>query len=205
MTDRNPPGVGAPREAPPLDRPNELRTDRLLLRPFELTDVDDVFAYAADPEWGRFLPLPQPYLRRNAEEFVARSILASWETGPLWAIVFDGTVNGGIGLRIDVQHELGEIGYSLARPHWGEGLMLEACRAVIEWGFAQRSLAKLLVRVDSRNTRSLRVAEKLGMTQEGVLRSHVKVGDGRADFVYYGLLREEWMERAMEASADVRR
>ena len=38
----------------------ELRTDRLLLRPFRLEDVDDVFEYARDPEWTRFLPVPQP-------------------------------------------------------------------------------------------------------------------------------------------------
>ena len=170
----------------------ELETDHLLLRPFGLADVDDVFAYASDPEWARFLPVPQPYVKLDAEEFVARRILASWETNPLWAVVLSGTVIGGINLRIDLQNEIGEIGYSLARPHWGKGLIGEVARSVIELGFTERALAKIYLRVDSRNTRSRRVAEKLGMVQEGILRSHVKGRDNRMDFVYYGLLREEW-------------
>ena len=57
-----------------------LRTPRLLLRPYRSDDVDDVLAYATDPEWGRYLPLPDPYIRRSAEEFVARYILVDGET-----------------------------------------------------------------------------------------------------------------------------
>ena len=58
----------------------ELRTDRLLLRPFRLTDVDDVYAYASDPAWGKYLPVPQPYEYRDAELWAAQSVLADWET-----------------------------------------------------------------------------------------------------------------------------
>ena len=46
----------------------ELRTERLLLRPFCFDDVDDVMAYATDPEWNRYLGLPEPYTRRSGEE-----------------------------------------------------------------------------------------------------------------------------------------
>ena len=50
----------------------ELRTERLLLRPFELSDVEDVLAYASDEDWSRYLQrVPSPYARRDAEEFVA--------------------------------------------------------------------------------------------------------------------------------------
>ena len=43
----------------------ELRTDRLLLRPFDFRDVDDVLAYASEPKFGRYLPVPQPYTARR--------------------------------------------------------------------------------------------------------------------------------------------
>ena len=176
----------------------ELKTERLLLRAFRLDDVDDVLAYASDPEWARYLPVPQPYSRRDAEEFIARRVLASWETNPTFAIVMYGKVIGGIGLRIDAANQRGELGYSIARSFWGKGLIPEAARRVIDWGFRQLSLAKIFARADIRNERSWRVMEKLGMTHEGLLRSHVAHREERIDEVHYGLLREEW-EKQLEA------
>ena len=113
----------------------ELTTERLLLRPFAFDDVDDVLNYASDPEVARYVPLPQPYTRDDAVEFVARQVLADWSSRPLFAIVFEHHVIGSIALRIDEPNELADLGYALARPHWGQGLMPEAVRAVITWGF----------------------------------------------------------------------
>jgi RimJ/RimL family protein N-acetyltransferase len=56
--------------------PEVIETNRLVLRPFELGDVDDVYAYAQDEEWSRFLrALPRPYERKDAEQFIARQLL----------------------------------------------------------------------------------------------------------------------------------
>ncbi len=175
----------------------ELRTKRLVLRRFGPGDVDDVFDYARDPEWAEYLltAVPQPYTRRNAEEFVARQMRAPAEQGPVWAMVLDGTVVGGIGLGVDARHDTGELSYGLGRAYWGRGLMPEAAGAVIDWGFGERALARISARADLRNRRSWRVMEKLGMTREGLLRSQVKgirPGYPRSDDVHYGLLREEW-------------
>ena len=177
------------------DQRVELKTDRLLLRPFKLEDVDDVYAYAKDPEWDRYLglPLPQPYARRDAEEYVAGRVLADWSTEPTFAIVLDSTVIGGIGLRIIETHQRAELGYALARVHWGKGLMPEAVQAVIDWAFREYGSAKIYATADLRNGRSTRVMEKLGMTREGVLRSHGKARGERVDEVYYGIIREEWL------------
>ena len=79
----------------------ELTTERLLLRPFAFDDVDDVLNYASDPEVARYVPLPQPYTRDDAVEFVARQVLADWSSRPLFAIVFEHHVIGGIGLYIN--------------------------------------------------------------------------------------------------------
>ena len=174
----------------------ELQTERLLLRAFKLEDVDDVFDYASDPEWARYLDrVPQPFTRKAAEERVARGVLESWESHPTWAIVLDRKVIGGVVLMIDLQNEIGELGYELSREHWGKGLMTEASREVIDWGFEERRLAKIFAQADARNKRSLSVMEKLGMTREGVLRSHGKGRGERIDEVYYGILREEWESR----------
>lgn len=178
----------------------ELKTERLLLRPFRLGDVDDVFEYARDPEWAKYLLLriPQPYSREDAEEFLAGAVLTSWDTNPLFAIMLDSTVIGGINLRIRPADEIAGLGYGIARTHWGKGLVPEAALAVIGWGFKQYGLTKIYATADPRNKRSHRVMEKLGMTREGVLRSHRKGREARVDEVYYGLLREEWEELKRE-------
>ncbi len=176
-----------------MTEPTELRTERLLLRPWSLADIDDLLAYADDPEWAEFLPpVPIPYTRRDAEEFVARNVLASWDTRPIFAIVLDTTVIGAVNLGVEPKNQVGGIGYALARRHWGSGLMPEAVIAVIDWGFGELGLARIFSLADLRNERSWRVMEKVGMRREGVFRSARPVRGGRADDVYYAILREEW-------------
>ena len=191
-----PPPPSQPYRTTHRDDLPQLTTTRLTLRPFEPGDVDDVFEYAKDPEWAEYLldVVPQPYTRRNAEEFIAGRMIAP-STEFAWAIVLGGTGIGGIVLRVDLKHETGGIGYSLARSYWGRGLMTEACRAVINWAFGERGLQKIWSQADIRNRPSWRVMERLGMVREGVLRSHDKdqrPGYPRIDHVYYGLLRQKW-------------
>ena len=170
----------------------EIGTERLLLRPHRREDVDDIFEFARDPEWGRYLTAPMPYLREHAVEFVEDRIRTPRDLWPVWAMELEGKVVGGIGIEIDVEHATGALGYSLAKAHWGRGLTVEAARAVVDWAFRERGLAKVYAYADARNVASLRVMEKLGMTREGLLRGHRMLRDERVDEVHYGLLREEW-------------
>ena len=184
-----------------MAKPVTINTDRLLLRPFELTDVDDVFAYARDSEWGRYLPVPSPYEYRHAVEFVARSVLASRETNPAFAICLNGRGIGGINIRIDDSSATAELGFSIAREHWGKGLAVEAARAVTDWALREFGLAKITAMADLKNSRSWRVMEKLGMAREGVLRSErpsFADPETRQDTVIYSVLRDEWQGPAPE-------
>ena len=135
-----------------MSEPVELRTERLLLRPFRITDPEDVFAYAKDTEWALYLGwrMPRPYRRRDAEEHVAGRILSAWSTNPSFAIVLDSAAIGSINLNIRENRDVAELGYALARFHWGKWLMTEAARSVIDWGFKHRSLAKVIARAASR-------------------------------------------------------
>ena len=175
-----------------LDERVELETERLLLRPFDFGDVEDVLDYASEPELSRYLPLPQPYTRGDAVEFISRAVLDGWSTRPTFAIVFESHVVGAINLRVDERHRTAELGYALARPQWGKGLTPEAARAVVDWGFERYALCKVYAVADLRNRQSWRVMEKLGMSREGVPRSNVQSRDERVDEVCYGILREEW-------------
>ena len=176
-----------------MTKPTELKTERLLLRPFSLSDIDDVLSYASDDEWAAFRL--RPYDRRAAERMVARALLTSWDKEAEFAIVLDGRVIGRFSLTVDHKHQTAELGYEIARDMWGRGLAAEASVAVCEWGFREYGLARIDAWADSRNKRSVRVMEKLGMIYEGRHRSY-EVGRGRrVDGVSYAVLRDEWSER----------
>jgi [ribosomal protein S5]-alanine N-acetyltransferase len=68
------------------------------------------------------------------------------------------------------EHARAELGYVLSREHWGKGLMPEAVRAVIRFGFGRMELNRIQARCVAENTASARVMEKAGMTYEGTLR-----------------------------------
>ena len=176
-----------------MDR--ELRTDRLLLRPFRLHDVDDVYAYLSDPVWGKYLPVSQPPVYSDAEWWVAESVLIDWETKLRWAIEYGGSVVGAIGLNVNPVAGIGEIHYSIARRLWNQGLATEASLVVIDWGFRERRLERIWTTVDTENLGSARVLEKLGMRREGVLRKSTLTHGELRDMVVYGLLREEWSKQ----------
>jgi ribosomal-protein-alanine N-acetyltransferase len=174
--------------------PEVIDTPRLLLRSWRLGDVDDVFAYARDPEWSRYLRLlPVPYTRDDAERFLARQLLLDRVTHASWAVEYDSSVVGGINVRFDFGNALGELGYSIARVHWNKGICTEAARAVIDAAFLTHAdLNRIHARADQRNTASQRVMEKLGMLKEGVLRlSRVERGEA-FDEAWFGILRSEW-------------
>ncbi len=175
--------------------PVTLQTERLTLRPFEISDAGDVFEYARDREFGRFLALPEPYTRADAERYVAIQVAADWSKLASLAIAFQGSVVGGIDLRIDHAERNAGMGYALARRLWGRGLVTEAAGAVIAMAFEIYRLHKVWAHADVRNTASWRVMEKIGMRREGLLREHHMVRDEPGDMYSYGILREEW-ERA---------
>ena len=85
-----------------------------------------------------------------------------------------------------------ELGYNLAEPFWGRGIIVEAARVLIDFVFREYLVDRIQARIFAGNASSVRVAEKLGMTQEGTLRSFLLVRGERVDVTYYSLLRKEW-------------
>jgi RimJ/RimL family protein N-acetyltransferase len=173
------------------DSPPTLVTPRLTLRPWSLADIDDMLSYAADREWNRFLGLPEPYTRAAAAAFVARAVLTDWTRQPEFAIVHDGHAVGGVTLRIAADGKVAELGYSIARPLWGQGYMTEAAQAVVAWALEEYGLRRIWADAVTANFGSTRVMEKLGMQREAVLRGHFLLRGERVDFAWYGALRHE--------------
>ena len=178
----------------------ELRTVRLILRPFTKNDIEDVLEYTQDPEWARYqVNIPTiPFSREVAEELITMFSNPSDSQGILqmFAVVLRGKVIGEICLNQheeDRRNDRFEITYSLSRQHWGKGLTTEGTRAVMNWAFRTHgSLNRMYAWCDPRNVGSWRVMEKLDMHREGLLRCHLKWNGEYRDALYYGILRSEW-------------
>ena len=176
--------------------PKTINVAPLILRPYRLADVDAVFAFASDPEWTRYLPVPQPYTHSDAEKFIAAQILLDEETHQAWAITQNDKSIGGVNIRFDFHNQIGVIGYSIARPYWGRGFITQVAGALIDTAFeTYPDLNRIRAMADARNHASLRVMEKLGMVREGRLRQNRYVRGEFIDEVWCGLLRSEWIPR----------
>jgi ribosomal-protein-serine acetyltransferase len=108
-------------------------------------------------------------------------------------IWYRGSLAGEIGLDyIDWPNRLTEIGYWLDADVEGKGLVTKACRIFIAYAFDDLDLNRVQIRCAAGNLRSRAIPEKLGFTQEGVLRRMERLHDRYVDLVIYGMLENEW-------------
>jgi ribosomal-protein-alanine N-acetyltransferase len=171
-----------------MPAPTVLRTDRLVLRPFQAGDVEDALAYRDDPEFARFLPhVPQPFTRKDAEAFVALNMSEPWDRSPTFAVVLGGTVIGTVNFEVEAGTRTAMLGYAIGRAWWGRGIATEAARAAIAWAVASFGLLRVWASTDARHVRSRRVMEKLGMQREAVRAEGHGRGGETADQVRYVL------------------
>ncbi|KFE33735.1 GNAT family N-acetyltransferase [Thioclava atlantica] len=160
-----------------------IATDRLILRPVELTDAAAIASAADDFEVARWLArMPHPYGRSDAEEFLQANLE---NAGRVWIIEISDGLAGVIGT-------VGEFGYWLARPFWGKGFATEAGRAVLAACFADPARASLRAGYFLGNARSCRVLEKLGFRETGRSRQFCRALDAEADHVDMVLTRAEF-------------
>lgn len=181
---------------------------RVLLRPFRMEDVEDVFAYASDPEVAQHMEWA-PH-RETAETcaYLASSIEAYSKRVwlPLAVVRRDtGRVVGCFDLRVvSAGHRVGETGYVLARSEWGTGTNVEAGRLVLEHAFDHFGLNRVQAICNVENRRSSRTLEKLGMTREGTLREYrIEKGVPRDKYMY-AILASEWRRDRPKAAGKKR-
>jgi [ribosomal protein S5]-alanine N-acetyltransferase len=176
-----------------------LETERLLLRPFEETDLDDLYEYAKGPHIG-----PNAGWEPHKSKEVSQTILKKFiEEDEVWAIVYkeDNKVIGSLGLHKDSlrsAEDLKMLGYVLSEDYWGKGIMTEAVKATIRYAFENLDIKLITIHHYPFNSRSKRVIEKSGFLYEGTLRHATKLYDGSVyDLVCYSMTREEWGKNPM--------
>ena len=163
------------------------------IRKWRLSDAGDLAAALSNRKVQDNLRdgLPYPYTERDGEEYIS-SVLSGDENDIFaFAIVAEGQVVGSIGAfrQKNIHWQTAELGYYLAEPYWGKGLMTQAVRQICEIIFARGDIIRIYAEPFAHNAASCRVLEKAGFQYEGTLRSNgVKNGE-ILDMKLYARLR----------------
>lgn len=175
------------------------------LTDFQPDDIPALVEYPSDPDiYAQTLRIPSPYTLADAERWFAilKEITASAGQVVNWAIRdANDKLIGGIGLEgvTPDSHHRAEIGYWLARPFWGRGIMTAVVQALSRHAFEQIGLSKITAYVFAFNEASARVLIKCGFQQEGYLRQHHLKAGRSIDARLFGLLRTSPVPRQAPA------
>jgi len=170
-----------------------LETKRLLLRRQVLDDLDALWALYCDPEITKYIPdAPRSYKEAREELEWHMHGHPKYPDLGLWATIHkeSGKFIGRCGLlpwTIDGQQEV-EVAYTIAQAYWGQGLGTEVAQAILQYGFEQLHLSRLICLIDPENGASQKVAEKIGMTLERKVDGWN--GDG-IPFLIYSMTRKD--------------
>lgn len=178
-----------------------LETERLILRELKATDAVAIFHYLSDPEVTRYLDT-QPHQSLEQTRRLVDFLISLFEKGEgfRWGIVKktrgtgdEDVVIGTCGFHAWAKlHARAEIGYELAQAYWGQGLMAEAIKAILDFGFENMDLNRIEAMVLAGNTASAKFLEKQGFHLEGLLQEYEFVQDEFKDVQLFSLLRKNY-------------
>jgi [ribosomal protein S5]-alanine N-acetyltransferase len=152
-----------------------IETERLLLRKPRVEDAADLAVAYADPEVVRYIGDGTTATLAEVEDGIAQW-LERWDSWGLSLCTLerreDGRVLGRVGFLLwdpetwEVPGDEVELGWLLARVHWGQGYATEAALALRDWAFDERRLTRLISLIDPTNVASIGVAERIGERYE---------------------------------------
>jgi RimJ/RimL family protein N-acetyltransferase len=182
-----------------LDVRLPIETERLLLRPHRMTDLDDLAAFHGDPEVVRFVPWP--VRDRAATEETLRVKLTQTEllAHGQWLVLAvevreTGTIVGEVLLKWASDRQ-GEIGFAFARSHQGQGYAAEAATAMLGTAFDDLGFHRVSAVVIEGNDASVRLLTRLGFRQEARLVDGVHFKGAWATQLVLAMLEDEWRAR----------
>ena len=158
----------------------EFHLDKCSVREWRVSDAESLAMHANNREiWLNLRnSFPHPYTLEDAQQWIA--IATQEQLHRHFAIVVNDAAVGGIGLIVgtDVYCRTAEIGYWLSEEYWGQGIVCEAVKAIVKYGFEDLGLLRIWAEVFEGNMGSMRVLEKADFQPEGILRNSV-FKDGR--------------------------
>ncbi len=178
--------------------PFPLETKRLILRHFRDSDLDVFMAYRNDPEVYRYQGWKRPYFLEYATEFIAEMKGAVPGAEGRWFQSAlerrqDGVMIGDVAFSPMRGKPQAYVGFTLARPFWGQGYASESMRALIDYLFGELSFHRLVAECDADNANSYHLLERLGFRREAHhVENYWLGGDRWGDEYVYALLEREW-------------
>lgn len=178
-----------------------LETERLILRKLVLEDAQDIFEYASDDQVTQ-------YMTWNSHKSIEETLgfinytLGRYERdeGGEWGITLKetGKLVGCTGIvNYDRNNKRLELGYVLARPYWGRGIMPEAVKRVIQFVFEEMGINRIECYHYLPNEKSGRVMQKAGMTFEGIAREKYFIKERFWDVKQYAILKRDWEKKKL--------
>lgn len=157
------------------------------LRSWSSSDLNDLVRFANNPAIARFLTnaFPHPYTEEHAARFIEMATGA--DPVRIMAIEIDGHASGGIGLhpQSDVYCMNAELGYWLGEPFWGRGIMTNAVKDMVRYGFEKFDFTRIYARPYGSNLASQKVLEKAGFSLEARLKgTFLKNGIVEDELIY---------------------
>jgi len=173
-----------------------LETERLLLRRVSIDDLNEILELRGNPETMKFIPRPLVKTEEDAlNHFKMIDEKIEKNEGINWAITVKGNPKliGIIGhYRIQPENHRCEIGYMILSQYNGQGIVTEAIKAVLEYGFEDMNMHSIEAVIDPDNIASERVLQKNGFVKEAHLLEN-EYYDGKFwDTVIYSILKRNF-------------
>ncbi|HEX4816019.1 MAG TPA: GNAT family protein [Nonomuraea sp.] len=179
--------------------PVTISSPRLTLREFTQADVLPLLAIYGDPKVAEHMSF-EPRTREQVENTIT-AVMRAAQAEPrmdysLAAVLPDGDLVAFARLAKDVGHPAqnsAQIGFALRADCWGRGLGTEVVRLLLRLGFEQLHVYRIWGARSRMNEASAKVMNKAGMVEEGTIRGHLQLADGRwRDSIVHSILAPEW-------------
>lgn len=159
----------------------------IILRPWRIKDLDNLVKYANNLNIARNLTdvFPYPYTKENGKAYI--DMVSTDNPVKVFAIEVDGEAIGSIGIfpQQDVHRKNAEMGYWLAEPFWGKGIMPIAVQKIVEYGFSTFDINRIFASPFGINKASQRVLEKSGFIREAQFeKTLIKNGEYIDEYIY---------------------
>ncbi|MRG87179.1 GNAT family N-acetyltransferase [Salinibacillus xinjiangensis] len=173
----------------------EIETERLVMRPYDLSDAPRAQKLGDDKDVAETTFIPYPYTLEKVEDWIQNhlSLIENGDAYPLAVILkSERQLIGTMTIRGDKTHNKGELAYWIGKDYWGKGYATEASKKIIEFGFHDLKLNRIWAPVMSKNKASGKVMKKVGLNYEGTLKQDILKWDKYEDVDIYGLLKENY-------------
>ena len=175
-----------------------ITTERLILRPMVLSDVNDLYEYQSDPETVKYIPWPARTNEqvKEAVEKVLKDIKFDnagdylnyvWEVKETGKVIGQGNLN-----YISKEHKRAEVGWVINSKMQGQGYATEATRALINSAFVDHDFHRVIAYIDIRNAESIKLAQRLNLRLEATYQKDEWFKGEWTSAHLFAVLKDEW-------------